>query len=284
MKPDRRPVSRRTQPSLSSSIGKSIMTQLTPKHIATISQSTGKDRPEDTAQPADVHQPTAATVGTVGGGGGGGAGKPPAPDWLELLDPGQPFYGNPCIEDMYRMLFSNPNLYGAYYSPRVIPGLASAAELAGMKSSSMTPPMARPMVKPMDLTLRSAHQAAYSSLVKPHERPLVHLASIVSPCGLLMATHDAEHPDKSETPTWDQIAFIRMYMLSKPLIKIKGVNMEMGNTLAAVLGQGYEQGDVDFDQVTRLATAVRLSDTKLTSYWTDHITTGSNNPLPPRPH
>lgn len=283
MKPDRRPVSRRTHPSKSSSIGKPIMTQLTPQRIAPISQSTDKDRAEDTAQPADAHQPTAATVGTVGGGGGGGgggAGKPPAPDWLELLDPGQPFYGNSCIEDMYRMLFSNPNLYGAYYSPRVIPGLACAAELAG----AVSPAKASRMVKPMELILKSAHQAAHSGMVKPHERPLVHLASIVSPCGLLMATHDAEHPDKSATPTWDQIAFIRMYMLSKPLIKIKGVNMEMGNTLAAVLGQGYEQGDVDFDQVTRLATAVRLSDTKLTSYWTDHITMGSNNPLPPRPH
>jgi len=127
------------------------------------------------------------------------------------------------------------------------------------------------MVIPMELILRSAHQAAHSGLVKAHERPLVHLAAIVSPCGLLMATDDTDDPAVAGPASWDKISFLRMFMLSKPLIKIKVFDVGMGNTLAAVLGQSYEQDDVDFDQVTRLATAVRLSDTKLASYWAGQI-------------
>ena len=193
--------------------------------------------------------------------------SPPGSDWVELLNPAQPFYGNRNVEGMYLMLFNNPYLYKAYHSPRVIPGLVHAAQVAGFESDVE----ALPTVKPMELTLRSAHRAAHSGLVKPHERALVHLASIVSPCGLLMATHDLEHPEKSATPCWDEINFLRMYMLSRPLLKIKAVSVEMGNTLAAVLGQSYEQEDVDFDQVTRLATAIRLSDTRLASYWSGQI-------------
>ena len=195
----------------------------------------------------------------------------PVSNWVELLNPAQPYYGNRNIEGMYRMLFGNPYLDLAYNSPRVIPGLtdtAHAAQTADPASNAQS----LPMVAPMALVLKSAHQAAHSGMVKPHERALVHLAAIVSPCGLLMATHDVEHPEKSATPSWDEIDFIRMYMLSKPLLKIKAVEVAMGNTLAAVLGQSYEQEDVDVDQVTRLATAVRLSDTKLASYWAGCIT------------
>ena len=165
------------------------------------------------------------------------------------------------------MLFDNRSLYRAYYSPRPMPGLALAAETAGGESLYK----ALPMVIPMELTLRSANQTAHSGLVKPHERPLVHLAAIVSPCGLLMSTDDTDDPAVAGPASWDKISFLRMYMLSKPLIKIKAFDVGMGNTLAAVLGQSYEQDDVDFDQVTRLATAVRLSDTKLASYWAGQI-------------
>ena len=193
-----------------------------------------------------------------------------------MLDPSQPYYGNRCIEGMYRMLFDNPYLRRAYYDSRVIPGLAYAAEATG--PGDVPEPL--PMVQPMELTVKSARQAAHSGLVKPHERALVYLAAIVSPCGLLMTTHDLENPEKSATPNWDEIHFVRMLMLSRPLIKIKAVNAPMGNTLAAVLGQSYECEDVDMDQVTRLATAVGLSDTKLASLWTGYITKGPSEGLP----
>ncbi len=200
---------------------------------------------------------------------GGFAGNVQHAEWIELLDPCQPYYGNRCVEGMYRMLFDNPSLYQAYYAPRQMPGVTPAAATPDPGSVCTT----LLMVKPMQMVLRSAYQAAHSGLVKPHERPLVHLAAIVSPCGLLMATHDADDEQTPATASWDKIAFLRMYMLSKPLIKIKAFNVEMGNTLSAVLGQTYEQEDVDFDQVTRLATAVRLSDTKLASHWVGQITT-----------
>ena len=237
------------------------MANLQPK---TSTPSTGKPPSQNPLPSVNIFSPAADRSGS----GDSYGCKPSETEWIELFDPGQPFYGNRCIEGMYRMLFDNPSVYRAYYSPRPMPGLAPAADIAGPVALGK----ALPTVKPMELTLRSANHAAHSGLVKPHERPLVHLAAIVSPCGLLMATDEDEPAQKSAAPSWDKIAFLRMYMLSKPLIKIKAFNVEMGNTLAAVLGQSYEQEDVDFDQVTRLATAVRLSDTKLASYWAGQIT------------
>lgn len=224
--------------------------------------------PSTTKQPTQKYLPTAITPKPDPCGAGSSGGKHSGFNWIELLDPGQPFYGNRCIEGMYRMLFDNRGLYRAYYSPRPMTGLALAAETAGGDSLCKE----LPMVIPMELILRSANQAAHSGLVKPHERPLVHLAAIVSPCGLLMSTDDTDDPAVAGPASWDKISFLRMFMLSKPLIKIKAFDVGMGNTLAAVLGQSYEQDDVDFDQVTRLATAVRLSDTKLASYWAGQIT------------
>ena len=219
-------------------------------------------------QPTQNHLTPAITSKPAPYGAGSNGDKHSGFEWIELLDPGQPFYGNRCIEGMYRMLFDNRSLYRAYYSPRPMTGLALAADTACGDSHCK----ALPMVIPMELILRSANQAAHSGLVKPHERPLVHLAAIVSPCGLLMATDDTDDPAVVGPASWDKISFLRMYMLSKPIIKIKAFDVGMGNTLAAVLGQSYEQDDVDFDQVTRLATAVRLSDTKLASYWAGQIT------------
>ena len=242
------------------------MAKLPPK---TPTPSAGNQPTQNPLPSANILKPYVCRSGC----GGSGSGKPPESEWIELLDPGQPFYGNRCIEGMYRMLFDNPSLYRAYYFPRSMPGLAPAADTAGPVALGK----AISTVKPMELTLRSANQAAHSGLVKPHERPLVHLAAIVSPCGLLMATDEDEPAQKSAAPSWDKIAFLRTYMLSKPLMKIKAFNVEMGNTLAAVLGQSYEQGDVDFDQVTRLATVVRLSDTKLASYWAGQITSTSGS-------
>lgn len=224
--------------------------------------------PPTAEQPTQNHLPPAIIPKPAPSRAWGSGGKHLESEWIELLDPSKRFYGNRCIEGMYRMLFDNPSLYRAYYAPRPIPGLALAAEQVGGESHGKE----LPVIEPMTLILRSAYYAAHSALVKPHEKALVHLAAIVSPCGLLMATDDTDDTQGSEAATWDKISFLRMYMLSRPLIKIKAFNVGMGNTLAAVLGQSFEQDDVDFDQVTRLATAVRLSDTKLASYWAGQIT------------
>ena len=244
------------------------MANLQPK---TSTPSTGKPPSQNPLPSVNILKPDPCRSGS----GDSYGCKPSETEWIELFDPGQPFYGNRCIEGMYRMLFDNPSVYRAYYSPRPMPVLAPAAETTGGESRCKE----LPVIVPMELTLRSANQAAHSGLVKPHERPLVHLAAIVSPCGLLMATDEDEPAQTSAAPSWDKIAFLRMYMLSKPLMKIKAFNVEMGNTLAAVLGQSYEQEDVDFDQVTRLATAVRLSDTKLASYWAGQINATSGSAI-----
>ena len=194
----------------------------------------------------------------------GGAGKSPEPSWAGLLDPGKQFYGDRRIEGLYRMLFDNPYVYRAYYDLRVIPGMMHAAE-----SNS---PKVLPRFVPMALTLSAANQAAGMSLVKPHERALVHLAAIVSPCGLFLVSNLTGENNQPAIPTWDEISFTRFVLLERPLTKIKGVHVEMGNTLAAILGQSYSHEDVDMDQVTRLATAVQFSDARLAAYWSPQAT------------
>lgn len=200
---------------------------------------------------------------------------PPAPNWIKLLNPMAPFYGDKKIEDLYLTLFSNVYFYRAYYDPRFIPGLADAFQAVGLAPDAKS----LSSVKPMTLTLAAANEAARSGLVKQYEQALVHLAAIVSPCGLLMATHDLDHQEKSATPSWDEIESVRTSMLSRPLLKVKSADVAMGNTLAALLGQTYEEDDVDIDQVTRLAAAVRLSDIKVASFWTGYITTAPHKRL-----
>ena len=196
------------------------MAKLPPKTSAT---SVDKQQPQIHLPPAIIPKPDPSRAG-------GSGGKHLESEWIELLDPSRRFYGNRCIEGMYRMLFDNPSLYRAYYAPRLIPGLALAAEKVGGESRGKE----LPVIEPMALILRSAYYAAHSGLVKPHEKALVHLAAIVSPCGLLMATDDTDDPQEYKAATWDKISFLRMYMLSRPLIKIKAFDVGMGNTLADV--------------------------------------------------
>lgn len=184
-------------------------------------------------------------------------------NWIEQLDPSQKYFGNRYIEGMNRMLFDNKNVFKAYFEPRMISGLTPVA--------SGTSRQTTPRFVPMDLIQKSASQASGLYLVKPHERALVHLAAVISPVGLLLATDDLGKDGCSDKASWNEILFTRMYLLSRPLIKIKGVHMHMGNTLAAVLGQSFNEEDVDLEQVSRLATAVQLSDSRVSSHWTSQI-------------
>lgn len=240
------------------------MAKLPPK---TSTPSIGKKLTQNRLPPANILEPDAYRAGS----GSSCTGKSHEANWVELLNPGQPYYGNRCIEGMYRMLFDNKFVYKSYYEPRVIPGLTPAANGPG--------PQVMPRFVPMDLILRSANQACHLPLVKPHERALVHLAAIVSPCGLLLATDDLGKDGTTATARWCEILFMRNYLLSPPLIRIKGAHMEMGNTLAAVLDQSYSEEDVDLDQVTRLAIAVQISDSRLSSYWTSQIESAPGSAL-----
>lgn len=227
------------------------MTQPIPKRSQPAQSTSGHKTPPP---PTNINLPAVSS----------GDDQPPSePSWIELLDPNKKFYGNRCIEGMSRMLFDNKNVYKAYYEPRCIAGLAPAATGA---SKQITPRFV-----PMDLILKSATQASGSYLVKPHERVLVHFAAIVSPVGLLLATDDLGKDGYVDKANWNEILFMRMYLLSHPLIKIKSAHMHMGNTLAAVLGQSYNEEDVDLDQVSRLAAAVQLSDSRVSSYWANQI-------------
>jgi hypothetical protein len=123
-----------------------------------------------------------------------------------------------------------------------------------------------PMVIPMAEAMRAATQAAAMGLIKPHERALVHLATMVYPCGLFFCALVDQHPS-AVGPQFHEVALMRSMLLERPLKLLKGQHIGMGNTLAAVLGLAYSAEDVDLEQVSRLATAVHLANARITALW-----------------
>jgi hypothetical protein len=202
---------------------------------------------------------------------------PGQPTLDELLNLPKPFHGDPRVEGFLRALFCNPYVHRAYFQPRWIPGLTCAADISDVakvtdaEGLSVSAQAIVPTVIPMDFTLQAATHAAGMGLVKVHERALVHLAAIVYPCGLFLSSKlDGQQGAQSQQPHphSDEVAVTRFMLLEPPLKTLKGLHVEMGNTLAAVLGQSYSREDVDLEQVSRLATAVQLANTRITALWT----------------
>ena len=179
------------------------------------------------------------------------------PPLSQMPDPARPFYGEPMTDTFVKNFLGNKPVVDAYFHPKAIAGDPThRADLPNLQ-----------MVIPMAAAMRAATQAAAMGLIKPHERALVHLATIVYPCGLFFCAHlDAPHALAME-PQFHEVALMRSMLLELPLKKLKGQHIGMGNTLAAVLGQAYSAEDVDLEQVSRLATAVHLANARITALW-----------------
>ncbi|MFC5522612.1 hypothetical protein [Polaromonas jejuensis] len=181
------------------------------------------------------------------------------PPLSQLPDSMRPFYGEAITEEFVKNFLGNKAVVDAYYHPRAIAGVINASDPAS--------PSDLPTVIPMAAAMRAATQAAAMELIKPHERALVHLATIVYPCGLFFCAHLDDPHALAVGPQFHQVALMRSMLLEQPLKKLKGRHTAMGNTLAAVLGLAYSAEDVDLEQVSRLATAVHLANARITTLW-----------------
>lgn len=179
----------------------------------------------------------------------------------QLFDPTRPFYGEPMTEAFVKNFLGNKAMVEAYFHPKLIAGVINARHPA-------RPPVLPNLttVIPMAEAMRAATQAAAMAMIKPHERALVHLATIVYPCGLFFC----EMVDQQASAVgrqFHEVALMRSMLLEQPLKILKGLHIGMGNTLAAVLGLAYSAEDVDLEQVSRLATAVHLANTRIAALW-----------------
>ena len=182
----------------------------------------------------------------------------------QLPDRTRPFYGEPMTEEFVKSFLGNKAVADAYFHPKVIAGVINASDSARPPVLPNLPNLTT--VIPMAAAMRAATQAAAMGLIKPHERALVHLATIVYPCGLFFCAMVDQHAS-AVGPQFHEVALMRSMLLEQPLKKLKGQHLGMGNTLAAVLGLAYSAEDVDLEQVSRLATAVHLANARITTLW-----------------
>ncbi len=186
---------------------------------------------------------------------------PGLPSLSQMLDPTRPLYDEPMPEAFVKKFLGNQAVVEAYFHPKVITGLTSISDPARPPAlPSLT------TVIPMAEAMRAANRAAALALIKPHERALVHLATMVYPCGLFFCELDDQHTSPMGR-TFHEVALMRSMLLEQPMKVLKGLDIGMGNTMAAVLGHAYSAEDVDQEQVSRLATAVHLANTRITALW-----------------
>lgn len=187
-------------------------------------------------------------------------GVPPGlPPLSQLPGRTRPFYGKPMTEEFVKNFLGNKAVVDAYYHPKVIAEVINASDPASPSDLSTVIPMAAAM--------RAASQAAAMGLIKPHERALVHLATMVYPCGLFFCAYLDDPHALAVGPQFHEVALMRSMLLELPLKNLKGRHTAMGNTLAAVLGLAHSAEDVDLEQVSRLATAVHLANARITTLW-----------------
>ena len=97
----------------------------------------------------------------------------------QMPDPTRPFYGEPMSDAFVKNFLGNKPVVDAYFHPKAIADDPThRADLPNLQ-----------MVIPMAAAMRAATEAAAMGLIKPHERALVHLATIVYPCGLFFCAY-----------------------------------------------------------------------------------------------
>lgn len=209
--------------------------------------------------PSRIHRTPHHHDHQVGSAQSGQAQPPGLPPLSQPPGPTRPFYGEPMTDEFVKNFLGNKAVVEAYYHPKAIAGVINASDPAR--------PSALPVVIPMAEAMQAASQAAAMELIKPHERALVRLATIVYPCGLFFCAHLDDPHALAVGPQFHEVALMRSMLLEQPLKVLKGQHRGMGNTLAAVLGLAHSAEDVDLEQVSRLATAVHLANARITALW-----------------
>lgn len=181
----------------------------------------------------------------------------------QILQSLQPHYGPALMETFVRNVFSDKSLVDAYFFPRPLRGLTYASKVAGKPG-----PGALFNLIPLEVASRAATKAQAMKLIKPFERRVVYLAAFLYPCGLFhCARSQAMFNLDGGIPSFEQIETRRRVLLEDALRQLRAENPDLTNTLAAALGFAVHDGDINQEQVARIASAVYLANVKVWSLW-----------------
>ena len=123
-------------------------------------------------------------------------------------------------------------------------------------------PAGLPPAMPLDLCERAAHRAGtYTGLLHRHERELAAVAAFVQSCGFYWCARQQAlggHPVQvavSPRTYRSRIDGAQRGLLQEPLRQLRRRHLELGSTLAQVLGMGHDS-EVDPQQVARIQAAL----------------------------
>ena len=219
-----------------------------------------KAAPHVVAAPSSPSRPSSRTIES-----------PAVRKLLDKLQGLSPSYPDPVTEAFIESVFSDQSVMAAYLLPKPVEGI----EYADMTAEVGSELNEKPQWIPMAVMTRAAGQSLSMGLIRPFERCLTHLATMLYPCGLFYCHYVAQaFPERGQGKPFhfDEVAVMRGLLLESPLRKLKARNPALANTLAAVLGLPYEVQDVNEEQVARIASAVCLANLKVTAIWAPHQT------------
>lgn len=129
---------------------------------------------------------------------------------------------------------------------------------------------------PHTLAMKAAQRASTSEGIRHHERQLTFVAALFYSCGVFHSTHPLFRPQGMNwTPHKAHARRTTALLLEIPLANLRRSDQALGQTMGEVLGlgstdrQGYGDGGgngegSDPDQVARIATAVYLTNVRVT--------------------
>ncbi|MFS2033423.1 hypothetical protein ACEN8I_05280 [Polaromonas sp. CT11-55] len=180
----------------------------------------------------------------------------------------RPHYSDPTLNKFARQVFSDDSAVSAYFFPRLASDVQNYAVIAPQAKTAAW--------VPLEVALAAAGAAQSAALVQPHERELVHLAAFVYPCGLFHCARVAVIEGYKRMPLdGDWVRILRGLFLEDALRTLRTWHASKADTLSAVLGLDGE-GDVNEEQVARLASVVHLAHLKTNAIWAPPQATDSS--------
>lgn len=168
-------------------------------------------------------------------------------------------YSDQRLERFALEFFADDNMVWAYYFPREAgpnPHQTAYGTVAQLDMKAVW--------TPLNGATAAAVRAQAMPIVQPHERELVHLATLLYPCALfhsVRSTVMGGHLRIAVPPSW--LVQMRSGFLADALRTLRHHDPAMARSLSAVLDVPGE-GAVNPEQVSRLASAVRLAQLTLT--------------------
>jgi hypothetical protein len=170
-----------------------------------------------------------------------------------------PDYGDVTLQAFVLRVFSDDGVLQAYFRPTAV------TEMPTIHKPVL--PVRLRKCLPIEAALRAADHASALALVRPHERRLVHLAALLYPCAWFDSNRMAALSRQTGlAPSLEQTAALRAMLLEDAMRWLRAHCHGLADTLAAAIGLPND-GDINDEQVARIASAVYLANLRLCAEW-----------------